>query len=486
MIVPITPAEPPLEALRRAGVDIRGSCAGQGRCGGCAVHVSGGDPPVSSADCRLIGREGVSRGIRLGCMLPPGVYDITPVEAAALVVSRRPEDVIAASLLPGRAGPGIAVDIGTTTVQAAAFDGDGFPAVVYETRNLQRPWGSDVMSRVSAAADSGEARRLRAAALRSVEAVVAAAAETDPAWIAVVGNTVMHHLAAGLDAMPLGLRPYEPRAHGYRWRTLPVTCAGRAREATLVPPLAGLVGSDMRATIAVMVARSERDPWLIIDMGTNCEIALHARGRIWCTSAPAGPAFEGAGLSCGCVAGEGAVTHVREVNGGVESDVIGHTDPVGLCGSAVVDLCALLLVRGDLDETGRLRAPSGDLRAALGGLTLDQRDIREVQKAKAAVEVGVRAVLAAASLKATALRRVALAGAFGTGLALDHAMAIGLVPTLPFDRLVRAGNTALLGAGHCLDRRLSRRIGGMVTRVALQTEGFASEFIEAIRLRPWA
>jgi uncharacterized 2Fe-2S/4Fe-4S cluster protein (DUF4445 family) len=150
-----------------------------------------------------------------------------------------------------------------------------------------------------------------------------------------------------------------------------------------------------------------------------------------------------------------------------------------------VDLSALLLAQGVLSASGRLALQARELRLAPNGLAFSQRDVREIQKAKAAVEVGVRAVLAEASIAADDLRYVVLSGAFAKGLHLGHAQAIGLIPVLAAERFLIAGNTALLGAGFCLDRSLVRCIRQSGRKVILHTEGFATRFAEAVQLRPW-
>ncbi|MBN1423189.1 DUF4445 domain-containing protein [Candidatus Fermentibacteria bacterium] len=488
LIIQIPPGVPPLAAVQ-ARLAVAGACGGRGRCGTCAVTLVGERlPPPLPADRRWIDTAGLARGQRLACTLHPGEYLVSGARTPATVTGHAWDRIISRDFVPGPAGPGIAIDIGTTTVMATAFDKGGMPGRVWSAPNLQRRYGADVMSRVSASAEPEGVCDLRRAVLEPMAAVVRAAAVSieRPAWIVAVGNTVMQHLVAGIDATSLGISPFAPREQGLGWHSVcvPVDTDGTGWQVSLVPPLGGLVGSDVVASIALIRKRAVEDPWLLVDMGTNCEMALWAHDRLLFTSVPAGPAFEGGGLSCGCVAGDGAVEHVEAKGDALGLTVIGGGAPVGLCGSAAIDLCAVLGSSGRMEQSGRL-VEDPCVQLALPGLSFTQRDVREMQKAKAAVEIGVRALLTHASLPLKDLRSLVLCGAFARGLQLDNAQAIGLIPRMDRGRIMVAGNGALLGAGLCQDPGMVANLQRRGQRVILQTEGFAARFAEAVRLRPW-
>ncbi len=478
--VTFQPGDDRLAQLRAAGLRLGGACEGSAVCGTCAVTVDP-CPPPTRADRRLLGRDRVERGVRLACTLPPGTYRVTGDEVC-VTVRRDASDVLLQELWPGQIGRGVAVDIGTTTVMGIAFDDQGRPGDAYEVPNLQRRWGLDVMSRIAACA-SGDHRDLVHAVRTSVASVISHAFTEGASWVIAVGNTAMHHFAAGVDASPLGVRPYAPVSTGFAWRRIRLRGRGLSGRlwVDLVPPLGGLVGSDMIATILLLARRWPNERWVALDLGTNCEVALWWNGRVWFTSVPAGPAFEGGGLQWGRTAGEGAIARVDLVNGKLRLG-----EPVGVCGSAAVDLCAVCLEMGRLDESGRFAGPTPFFPLTADGIALTQRDVRELQEAKAAVELGVRSVLRAAGVTAGELDRLVLCGAFARDLSIPHAQAIGLLPGVPQEKVIQAGNTALFGAGLCLDRSLVEEVRRAARRVMLHGEPQTSTFIEALRLRPWS
>jgi uncharacterized 2Fe-2S/4Fe-4S cluster protein (DUF4445 family) len=209
---------------------------------------------------------------------------------------------------------------------------------------------------------------------------------------------------------------------------------------------------------------------LFIDIGTNCEIVLGSNEHLLATAAPAGPAFEGAAIRCGMRASPGAIEGVRISADGLELAVIGDVEPVGLCGSGLVDAVAGLLSIGLLDRSGRfvseaeaaVRAPGIGSRLTMVGderifvlaergeaetsIYLSQRDVRELQFAKAAIATGWHLLLEDAKLEQAAVQQVLLAGSFGSYLSPASAIRLGLVPALPVLRVVSAGNVAGEGA----------------------------------------
>ena len=378
----------------------------------------------------------------------------------------------------------LAFDLGTTTVVATLLDtSTGTPAAVASMLNKQQPFGADVITRISATMLDPEAlgrlRDLAHATLDELARDVCAEAGVDPAEvyeIAVAGNATMAALALGIDPEPLGVAPFIMAS-----ATLPellasdlgVTVHPRAR-AVVLPALGAYVGGDIVAGMLASGMDRDKRLRLFIDVGTNCEIVLGDGERIVSTAAPAGPAFEGGAIRCGMRAAEGAIEVVKLRDDDVECSTIGDVPPVGLCGSGLVDAVAELSRVGLLDASGRFlpeaavaeRSPGladrmgqvngervfalawhGDGKHDLAdSVYLSQRDVRELQFAKAAISTGWSLLLEELGVTAADVQQVLLAGSFGSYLSPASAVRIGLVPKLPVLRIVSAGNVAGEGA----------------------------------------
>jgi len=290
--------------------------------------------------------------------------------------------------------------------------------------------------------------------------------------VALAGNATMTHLALGIDPEPLGVAPFIMASRSFEdllATDLGVHVHPRAR-AYVFPALGAYVGGDIVAGALASGMDRDRRIRLFIDIGTNCEILLAAGDRLLATAAPAGPAFEGAAIRCGMRAAPGAVEGVKISDDDVLLQVIGDVEPLGLAGSGLVDAVAALVAAGLVDPSGRLiqadapGVPPG-LAARLqqvgkervfvlhfrGGdpaesLYLSQRDIRELQFAKAAIATGWTLLLEEQGLTAADVAQVVLAGSFGSYLAPSAAVRIGLVPEVATLRIVSAGNVAGEGA----------------------------------------
>ena len=392
---------------------------------------------------------------------------------------------------------GIAFDLGTTTVVATLLDlSTGTPVAVASALNQQQPFGADVITRISATMmDPDTLARLTALAqqtLAELAAEVCAAGGIDPAEVyevALAGNATMTHIVLGIDPEPLGVAPFILAT-----RLLPEVLAAelglpahpRAR-AVIFPPFGAYVGGDITAGLLASGMDRDARTRLFIDIGTNCEIVLGNRDWLLATAAPAGPAFEGAAIRCGMRAADGAIEVVTMTPDGLELKVIGDIEPAGLCGSGLVDAVTGLVRLGLLDSSGRLvseeraaeLAPGlADRLTQLGAervfvlhwlgepgnvsrsVYLSQRDVRELQFAKAAIATGWRILLEEAGLEPGDIQQVLLAGSFGSYLSPANAIRIGLVPEIPVLRVVSAGNVAGEGAKMAL-LSVRERAGGL-------------------------
>lgn len=363
---------------------------------------------------------------------------------------------------------GIAVDLGTTTVVCKLVDlNSGAVIATHSELNRQRPFSEDVIGRIQYAEKGPqECRQLQQAVLDLLNDAIKAMCNrtrVDPQHIfqiVVAGNTVMEHLFLGLDARHLAQMPYIPvfrRAQKRLARELDLHVHPLA-EVYLLPIIGRFVGGDTTAVLLSLADRLDHT-WLAVDIGTNGEMILHQNGRLWSTSAAAGPAFEGAHISQGMRAGQGAIDRVSVLDGRLQVHVIGEVPAIGICGSGLIDAVGSLLAIQGLNLTGRLQINDKDifagqsngqgvvrLSAEAGEVLLTQADIREVQLAKSAIATAIQILLKNAGVAPDQLDALYLAGAFGQYIRKDMARAIGLLPAVPLQKIHFIGNAAYVGA----------------------------------------
>jgi uncharacterized 2Fe-2S/4Fe-4S cluster protein (DUF4445 family) len=410
----------------------------------------------------------------LGGTLRKAHFDVTAVVCDEELIALEPGDTTARRFA-------IAFDLGTTTVVATLLDLEtGQPVAVRSMLNRQQPYGADVITRISATMmDELALGALRDRAHETMSTLcgeVLAEGEVEPAEvyeITVCGNVTMMQLALGIDPEPLSMAPFVVATH--QWP--PVKAADFGVEvhpgapAFVFPSLGAYVGGDIVAGMLATGLTRDRRLRLFIDVGTNSEIALGSAERVLATAAPAGPAFEAAQIRCGMRAAEGAIEGVRIQDDALSLEVIGDTEPIGMCGSGLVDAVAELAHCGLLDHSGRFM-PDDEAAVKLPGLAkrltkigeervfvlhwrgddpansvfLSQRDVRELQFAKASIATGWNILLAEIGAQPDEITQVLLAGSFGAFLTPLSAVRIGLVPKLALPRIISAGNVAGEGA----------------------------------------
>jgi uncharacterized 2Fe-2S/4Fe-4S cluster protein (DUF4445 family) len=395
---------------------------------------------------------------KLGGVLRRANWKVTAVLADDVLIDVEPGDT------SGRRHA-IAFDLGTTTVVATLLDLEtGQPQAVQSILNAQQPFGADVISRISAIMmDEGALSTLQRHAhetLQQLTEEVCGEAGVDPAEvyeIVVAGNMTMIQIALGIDPEPLSMAPFTVVA-----RRLPEATAAdfgvgvhpRAPAVTF-PALGAYVGPDIVAGILATGITLDRRVRLFIDVGTNSEIVLGSSAKTLATAAPAGPAFEAAQIKCGMRAADGAIEGVKIVDGEVQLTVIGDIEPVGLCGSGLVDAVAQLVGAGLLDRSGRFVLGASERFGKIGeenvyylsdDVYLSQRDVRELQFAKASIATGWNILCRDLGIEPGEISQVLLGGSFGSYLSAASAVKIGLVPNLPLARIVSAGNVAGEGA----------------------------------------
>ena len=478
-----------LQAAAQAGLLIDSPCGGGGICAKCRVRVLSGQAATGGSAHRLTADE-LASGWRLACVTKvsgPLTVEIPSssriARLDAILVDGEP---ISVRRDPHAAGKlGVAFDLGTTTVAGTLFDlHTGLERATHAVMNHQIPLGDDVISRITAVRhDPAALSKLQSLAVSSLNEILrtlcAECGETPLSIhkLTVAGNTTMQQLLLGLDPSPLGEKPFTPAFTDAQ--TLPAARLGLLThpDATLAvfPQIGGFVGGDTVAGLLAAHFDTLTQPTLLVDIGTNGEIALLRDGVITAASTAAGPAFEGARISQGMRAATGAIDQIWLQGGNLRCHVLGETEPRGLCGSALVDAAAVLLRLGLIDVTGLLALPDprpaaltdalaqrlvvgqngnryvlayGEDGTALVSLT--QQDIRELQLASGAIRAGIEALLQKAGLSVRGLDTILLAGGFGNYIRRENALRIGLLPPLHYLAIRFIGNASLNGAKRAL------------------------------------
>ena len=412
---------------------------------------------------------------------------------------------------------GVACDLGTSTVALKLVDLlSGQSMGLASDYNRQVRSGADVISRIDVASRTGGLARLRDQALTTINVLLrrlcqqASISHELLSAITLSGNTTMVHLLLGVDPRQIREEPYVPA-----FTHVP---AGPAAEVGLqthprarlhcLPAVGSYVGGDIVAGVLCQqrLARPG-EVFLLIDVGTNGEIVLGGDGWMLCCACSAGPAFEGAGVSCGMRSSRGAIERIElDAGGQLRSyDVIGGGRPRGLCGSALIQLLGELLRCGLMDRGGRLRADPAHPRIVRTGrvrayvvergeatrsgrdLLLTEHDIDNLVRAKGAIYSGCSLLMAKVGQDQQELDTIYIAGGFGRYLAVEQAVAIGMLPQLPPERFMFVGNSSLAGA--CLSllsvaqRDLGQQLASQMTYVELSAEpGYMDEYTGALFL----
>jgi uncharacterized 2Fe-2S/4Fe-4S cluster protein (DUF4445 family) len=454
----------PLQATAREGETVLGliqelalpfsaPCGGKGTCGKCSVLLRDENGLNYQLACQTLVHEGMT--------IEMGASKTMLIEERGEVVNTSPDE--------DAAGLGIAVDIGTTTLAARLFDcATGVTLKTAAQVNPQVVFGADVISRIDVSR-AGRLQDLHDALWRALGELTtrlcseATVSPNDITSVVLAGNTVMEHIAAGLAPDSIGLAPYTPLSLFGEVRALP-PCKSPVY---LAPCIAGYVGGDISAGMLAIGMDTTPEPLLLVDLGTNGEIALGSQAGIHCCATAAGPVFEGANIRFGMPALIGAISAVIDEEDYFTLEVIGGTKPVGICGTGLVDLAAFLVRHAIVDETGRFRsadtvspafAPSIGIEDGLAvfyltsdhGIYLTQNDLRNLQLGKAAIAAGIEVLLEKSGLVLSDVSRLCLAGGFGRKLNLFSAATIGLIPRPLLSRAQAVGNTSIEGASAAL------------------------------------
>ncbi len=457
-----------LEVMTRYGIYISALCGGRGTCGKCKIKLLQGTLEITQSDPLSLAKEEINDGFRLACNSYP-TSDCTIMlassdEADFEVLANTAK--LSEHTTTTKDRYAIAIDIGTTTIAVSLLEiYSGDILYTYTTVNKQRVYGADVITRMDAS-NNGKQKELKESIQKDLMLGIKAVVEITEIprdrieRIAIAGNTTMGHLLLGYSCKTLGSFPFTPvnittimltfeEVLYSDYLKLPVV---------LLPGISTFVGADIAAGLLACDYDRVDQINLFIDLGTNGEMAVGNRNKILVSSTAAGPAFEGGNISCGVGSIPGAICNF-EISEKLSYRTIGDKAPLGICGTGVIELVAELLKNGIVDETGLLieeyfingypivTDPEGNK------MMFTQRDIREIQLAKAAIRAGVEILIKRYAIEYEDINSLYLAGGFGYKMNTDKAIEIGLLPRELAGRIQAVGNSSLQGAVKYLTER---------------------------------
>jgi len=468
-----------LQAIQEAGIDFAAPCGGRGTCRKCAVWV----------------RD--EKGLRseLACEIAPTENMMVQIERAKPMTISETGSTSAFDADVSDIGYGIAIDVGTTTVVVRLIEmATGICIATTSRPNPQIVFGSDVIARISASvAGSLDAMtKLIDSSLAEMVKMLCDQCDVDLADIVgatLAGNTVMESIAAGVSPDPIGINPFIPLSYFGE----EIDIEGVSERTYFVECLSGYVGGDITADILATRLTESPKLRLMLDLGTNGEMALGNKDRLVTCATAAGPVFEGANITFGMPARLGAINRVTFDGNDIVLTTVGDAEPFGICGTGIIDATAILVKTGIVDETGYMSTADeldDDVPAALAArifegekgamfklaenIYLTQGDIRNVQLAKAAVSAGVLTLVDTYETTLDAIDELVIAGGFGSYLDIESAAIIGLFPEELKNRARSIGNTAIEGATALLinshARKQEKTIAQLAEYVELSTE----------------
>ena len=478
--------------------------------------LSGPDLSDLRADAdRLIHGLREQHGVRCrrvdGAVLRTLSTDLRALDWQGMVAVREDEVI---GLAPMRhPNLGLAVDLGTTKIAGYLVEMEkGKRLASRGVMNPQISFGEDVITRIAEALRSperaAEIQKTVIEALNRLARDLCKEAEALPGQILEVEvgcNTAMHHLFLGLPVKQLVTAPYVPAASmAVEWkaRDLGLDIAPGAY-VHMLPNVAGFVGGDHVAMLLASKVFERKGLVLALDIGTNTEVSLIHEGSIASVSCASGPAFEGYHITHGMRAARGAIERVRINGDGVEYQTIDGAPPAGICGSGILDAVAQMHLAGILERGGRMidshprvRDFGGEREFVLalgkerdegGDVTITQKDVRQIQLAKAAIRTGIQVLLEESGRSGDEIEEVIIAGAFGTYIDVESAVTIGMLPRLPLSRFHQVGNAAGMGAQMALAssamRKRAETLASKIRYIELAcSPQFSRIFVEACYL----
>ena len=473
-----------LAILQQGQVYLSAICAGKGTCGKCKVQVLEGQIMLSPADLRYFSEAELAAGYRFACLAYPEEDCVIALEEHLgeddfEVVSNYGFEKMLELDPQGRYG--VAVDIGTTTIAMQLVELESGKLVkVYTAINRQRAYGADVISRIESS-NQGRKDILQKTLLEDLrQGLKQLTGDGDHSSckiekMVIAANTTMVHLLMGYSCETLGVFPFTP----VNIDTIHTSYEKLFKETDdnfdimIYPGISTYVGGDITAGLYALEFDRKEEVSVLIDLGTNGEIAIGNRDKILVASTAAGPAFEGGNISHGMGSVPGAVCRVSLVGHQSVVSTIQDKAPLGICGTGVIDITYELLKAGFIDETGMLdeeyfktgyplaRNPDGKK------IIFNQKDIREIQLAKSAVRAGLETLIRRYGIGYDEIKKIYIAGGFGYKMDINKAIGIGLLPEECRDKIEAVGNSCLEGVRLSLqDSGGESRMKGIIAKAA--------------------
>lgn len=388
-------------------------CGGKGICKKCTVMVNGKE--------ELSCKYKIEFDITVEDVFKEGIFSVTGVQETENATGNMC----------------LCLDIGTTTLALALVSLDNKSVVkVLTATNPQRVYGADIISRIEYCTKNG-IKQLQKTLVAEINSMIEKLNTDFVQCMYVAGNTTMLHTLLGEDCSSIGVAPYKASFLGKRAVDAKDCCIENVGEIVALPSIHAFIGADILAGIGYVGLPCENKYNLLVDLGTNAEIVLFSRNELLCTSAAAGPCFEGANISCGMSAVEGAICSY----GKGKIKTIGNKMPIGLCGTGLVDVISTLLSDGAIDETGYMEE---DFEITQD-IILTQKDIREFQVAKSAVYSGILTLMREKAVDSSDIDTVYISGGFSGALNIESATKTGLLPQELTAKCVAVENSSLLG-----------------------------------------
>jgi uncharacterized 2Fe-2S/4Fe-4S cluster protein (DUF4445 family) len=446
-------------------IDMELMCGGHGKCGKCKVVARGELSEISPTERERLTAVEIAQGIRLACMTRVlGDCEVStslPSSSSHRIVSEANMPQI--DLDPSFKRLGMALDIGTTTLAARLYDTEGKLLSDAVALNPQSLFGADVISRIEAslAKNADKLAQLIRDAISSLALELCKNAGRESREIdalVLTGNTAMLYLLTESSPLALSRAPFAAdKLFGEEIDALAlgIDILADGAKIYLPPCISAFVGADTVCALLSSELCDSSESGLLVDIGTNGEMALWKDGNLSVCSTAAGPAFEGVGISSGMRGESGAIDKVAILNGKLCPHVIGEAQARGICGSGIVDAAACMLELELMDETGFIEDETVELAE---GVELTQQDIRALQLAKSAIYAGICTLAAKSNCELTGISRLIVAGGFGNYLNMISAARIGLLPSEMLGKISVVGNAALAGASMLLlDKKLLKK-----------------------------
>ncbi len=488
----IGPGESILDLLISQEIFISSVCGGGGRCGKCKIQLIEGRLDITDLDKKLLTEEEIKQGVRLACKAYPkedcSIMVLSSKEDSDFeIIDTFNKEVFKADGNIGKVSfdndkqYAIAIDIGTTTIAFCLINTIENSIVgTYSRINQQRRLGADVISRIKAAGE-GRDKQLQASIkkdlISGIKEIIKGSGinKEEIKEIAISGNTTMVHLLMGYSCQTLGVFPFEPVNIKLIYKSFEEILGSNYLNTniSILPGISTYVGGDIAAGLLACGFDKIEKTSMLIDIGTNGEMAIGNKDKILVCSTAAGPAFEGGNISHGVGSISGAISSLSIENNKVNFNTIKNAPPVGICGTGVIDVTSELIKAKLVDETGLLIEEFNEKGFKLAvdekgnDILFTQKDIREMQLAKSAIRTGIEILIDKFGIDYKDIDQVFLAGGFGQKINIKNAAEIGLLPVEFISKTSATGNSSLAGTvDYLLDEgsryRIEKIIAGSV------------------------